>query len=202
MIALVILVAVIFTVPLLVWSTRARRRENRWHGIDWSRGMSEPAKLVAEGTRLHAAQKYDQAIDAYEQALALDADRVDALLGRAAARHRLRKLDEALLDYDRAIALGEPNAEALNNRGCLLLERGEVERAVRDLTEATRMAPDDAVAHVSLAEALAAKNDWNGALDALKRAIALDASWSEHARNAEALASLRAARPDEPLLRP
>lgn len=202
MIALVILVAMVFMVPLLVWSQRIRKREVRWQGIDWSRGMSEPAKLVAEGAEKHRAQKYREAIEAYEKALELDADRVEALLGRAAARHRLGKLDEALMDYDRAIALGEPNGEALNNRGCLLLERGEIDRALVDLKQATTLSPDDAVAHVSLAEALAAKGEWDASLDALQRGIALDASWTEHARTSQALASLRAARPDEPLLKP
>jgi len=62
--------------------------------------------------------------------------------------------------------------------------------------------PAYAIAHVSLAEALAERGDWDAALDALRRGIAADATWREHARTAEALAKLRAARADADVFTP
>jgi tetratricopeptide (TPR) repeat protein len=197
MVAAVILVAIVALVPLAIWAMRARAQQSvRWHGIDWSRGLSEGAKRVAEGARLHREARYAEALVAYDRAVALDADDADALLARAVTRQRLGRLDEALADYDRAIALRGPTSEALNNRGCLQRDRGELDRALADVEEAVRLAPTDPVAQVSLAEVRAARGEWDAATDALDRGIALDASWRAHARDSEALAPLRAARPD------
>jgi tetratricopeptide (TPR) repeat protein len=202
-IGIVILVAVFLTIPLLVFTNRARtRRGVRWEGIDWSRGLSEASKLVAEGTRLHQASMFDKALDAFDRAIALEPDLADALLARAVTRHRIGRLDDALADYDRLIGVNGPTCEALNNRGCLHRDRGDLARAVADLEHAIRLAPGFAVAHVSLAEALAERGDWDGALAALRRGIEHDAAWRTHARTGDAFASLREARPDADVFQP
>src|SRR5437870_11296441 len=97
------LVAVVLMIPLALWSTRVKARGVAWRGIDWSRGMSEAAKLVAEGVRLHRAGELARALDAFDRALTLEPDLADGLLARARTRHRLGRLDGALADYDRAI---------------------------------------------------------------------------------------------------
>jgi tetratricopeptide (TPR) repeat protein len=199
-IVLVILVAAVAMVPLMIFATRSRaRRGVRWTGIDWRRGMSEAAKLVIEGTRLHEAGNDEEAIASFDRALALDPRLADALLARAVARQRLGRFDDALADYDHAMRLLGPTCEALNNRGCLHRDRGDLDRALADIEEAIRLAPDYAIGHVSLAEVLAQRGDWDAALAALERGIALDPTWSTHARTADALASLRAARPQSQL---
>src|SRR5262249_2855588 len=110
-------------IPLMLWATRAKNRQVRWQGIGWARGMRAAQKAVLEGTELHGAHQYAQAIAAYDRAIQLEADDREALLGRAVACHRLGKLDAALADYDRAIAIHGPTPEALNNRGCLQRDR-------------------------------------------------------------------------------
>jgi tetratricopeptide (TPR) repeat protein len=202
-VGLVILVAVFLMIPFVAWTTRSKgRRGVRWRGIDWTRGMSEAAKLVVEGKRLQQAGAYAQAIEAFDQSLMLEPDVAEPLLARAVARHRLGQLDASLADYDRAIALHGPTSDALNNRGCLHRDRGDLERAVADMTEAIRLAPDYAVAHVSLAEALAQRGDWDGALASLRRGVEQDATWRDYARSAGELASLREARPDADVFAP
>ncbi len=192
----VILVVVFFTLPLAVWATRTRSRQSaRWRGIDWSRSLSPGTKLVIEGTRLHGEARYREALEAFDRALALDPDAPDALLARAVTRQRLGRREEALADYDRAIA-ARRTSEALNNRGCLLRDLGNLERALSDVEEAIRLAPTDAVAHVSLAEVRTARGEWDAAVSSLERAIALDAGWRAQARDAAVFAPLRAARPE------
>jgi tetratricopeptide (TPR) repeat protein len=195
-VALVILVAVLLMIPLAIWSTRVRARRIAWGGIDWSRGLAPGAQHVADGTRLHREARYVEALAAFDRAVALDPDDADALLARGVTRQRLGRLDDALADYDRAIAVRGPTSEALNNRGCLQRDRGELDRALADVEEAVRLAPTDAVAQVSLAEVRAARGEWDAALDALAKGIAIDPAWKTHARTSDALAKLRAARPD------
>jgi len=88
-------------------------------------------------------------------------------VARALARQRAGDLDGALAEYDRALALGRTSL-VLNNRGCALLEDGQPERALDDL-----------------------RGNLSAALQSLRRAVALDASWLEYARSAEGFSALR-----------
>jgi Flp pilus assembly protein TadD len=161
MVALAILIAALFMIPLTLWlTTKAGRRGGgtrrlRWHGIQW-----EPE------------------------------DGFDALLARALARQRAGDVRGALVDYDSAL-LHQRSALILNNRGCALLQSGDVARAIDDLREAVSLEPDSATAHCSLAEAYARAGDDAAALESLRTAAALDPRWRAHARTAAEFERLR-----------
>jgi tetratricopeptide (TPR) repeat protein len=197
-VAITILVLAIFMIPLTVWATRSGRRRGRPKGIDWNRGAPDVSTQVLEGARLLAADDARGTLSAMNRALGLDPKNADALALRASAHHRLGDLDAALADYDQAIALS-PRSETYNDRGCLHQQRGDLDRALADLEEALRRSPDNATAHASLAEVLAERKDLDGALEAIKKAVALDPTWRDHARTAALLAPVREAHPDDPL---
>ena len=195
---IVIVVVAILMVPFSVWATRqAGKRRSR--GIDWSRGLSEVAQHAREGARLLRQGDARGALGSLDRGLLLDPRHVESLVLRGSARHRLGDLDGALADYDRALDLGGPNAELLNDRGCLRRDRGELTQARADVEAALRLAPNDSTALVSLAEVFAHEGEWDQALASLRRGIALDPTWRDHARRAPALASLREARPGDSL---
>ena len=75
-----------------------------------------------------ATQRPEEAIACYERALALRADYLEALIGRALAKKQLGCFDEALAGLDAALALQPQSDHARNNKAVLLLQRGEYEQ--------------------------------------------------------------------------
>lgn len=75
------------------------------------------ANLLAEGSHLLEAGKYDSALKCFDTALALHPDRADTLVKLGSALDRLGRTDEALKSFDRAIELDDSLATAYLNKG-------------------------------------------------------------------------------------
>jgi tetratricopeptide (TPR) repeat protein len=69
------------------------------------------------------------------------ADRIKALIARAAAFARKDQLDRAIADYGEALRL-EPQADAYNSRGELWWKRGDRPKALADFAAAIKINPD------------------------------------------------------------
>ncbi len=82
--------------------------------------------------------------------------------------------DEALEAYEAALALDPDLVAARLDLGRLLLERGEVERGLRELEIAAERRPLDAGRLARLGSALAAAGRPHAAEDAYRRALAID----------------------------
>lgn len=85
------------------------------------------------------------------------ADRVKALVARAAMFARKDKYSDVIDDYDAAIRLDPANADLFNARGEIWRKRGNGPKAVADFAAAMKLKPDHAVAranHRSLAQEL------------------------------------------------
>ena len=88
-----------------------------------------------------AGARFDLAIQDFDKALTLDPENADILNDRGVAYWRKGDTDRALEDYSEALNL-RPNKAALTNRGNLLLQRGELEKARKDLLKAKNMGMD------------------------------------------------------------
>ena len=86
---------------------------------------------------------------------------------------------QALDEYDRAIGLKPDFAEAYNNRGAAHRALDNLEAAVADFTEATRLKDDLAVAHVNVASVLLDLGRTEEAVRHLERAFSLPLSEGE-----------------------
>ena len=85
------------------------------------------------------------------------ADRLKALLARAAAHDRKNMIDRAIADYDAALLLDPAQADVFNARGELWRKKGERRKALADFGAAIKLNPDHAAAkasHKSLAQEL------------------------------------------------
>jgi tetratricopeptide (TPR) repeat protein len=80
------------------------------------------------GNLMMATQRPLAAIVCYEQALALRADYLEALIGRALAQKQLGDFDAALAGLDAALAVDPRSDHARNNKAALLLQRGDFEQ--------------------------------------------------------------------------
>ncbi len=94
------------------------------------------------GIALSELGRADEALAAFDKALALKADHAGALHGRGNILASSRRLNEALASYDRALFHRPAFAEALNNRGLVLLELGRMQEAVASFDKAVAAKPD------------------------------------------------------------
>ena len=85
------------------------------------------------------------------------ADRIKALIARAAAYERKDMTDRAIADYDGVLRLDPAQADVHNARGELWRRKGNLPKAVADFAAAIKLNPDHVAAranHRSLAQEL------------------------------------------------
>jgi tetratricopeptide (TPR) repeat protein len=92
-----------------------------------------------------------EAIEAYEQALRLDPQRVDALVNLGTLLYDQGELASAVASFRRAVTLEPANALAQFNLGSVLEEIGELEAARNHLRRAVSLDPGYSDAHYNLA---------------------------------------------------
>jgi tetratricopeptide (TPR) repeat protein len=136
-----------------------------------------------------------EAIEAYEQALSLDPDKLDALLNCGTLCYEEGNLKKAAEYFTRALRVDPESALAHFNLGSVLEEVGRLEAARLHLRHAVRLDPEYPDAHYNLAfvcEKLAAQNE---ALRHWQAYITLDPTspWCGYARQRLAGAKARTA---------
>jgi tetratricopeptide (TPR) repeat protein len=94
------------------------------------------------------------------------ADRIKALIARAAAHDRKGMIDRAIADYDGALRLDPAHADAHNARGELWRKKGDLPKAVADFAAAIKLNPDHVTARANH-RALAQEAERQGALKAV-----------------------------------
>jgi tetratricopeptide (TPR) repeat protein len=109
----------------------------------------DPALLLDRALALGAMERYADALEDLDRAVALDPSRADAWVLRGAANRQLNRAAEAERDVARALALAPDNAEALLERGALRRARGDVRGARADWERAARLAPDSDAAELA-----------------------------------------------------
>ena len=110
------------------------------------------------GNALKEQGKLEEAIEAYNKALAIKPDYAEAYNNMGNALKEQGKLEEAIEAYNKALAIKPDYAEAYNNMGVTLKEQGKLEEAIEAYNKALAIKPDYAEAWSNGAEAL---EKWN-----------------------------------------
>ncbi|MEU0845715.1 tetratricopeptide repeat protein [Streptomyces sp. NPDC005962] len=130
--------------------------------------------LVARGRQHRSAEEFDEALDDFGRALALDPGNVAAHFGRAVVHRATGDTDRAMAELDRAEEL-EPGAHWIpRERGETYRRARRYEEALEELDRVVATDPGDATALGSRAQTRAALGRTHEALEDLDRAIALD----------------------------
>ncbi|MCU1318242.1 MAG: hypothetical protein JWN63_3564 [Candidatus Acidoferrum typicum] len=125
-----------------------------------------------------------QAIDAYEQALCLDPEKLDALLNCGTLCYEEGNLKKAAEHFSRALRVDPESALAHFNLGSVLEEVGRLEAARLHLRNAVRLSPNYPDAHYNLAFVCEKLGAYNEARKHWQAYIGLDpvSPWCGYAR--------------------
>jgi protein O-GlcNAc transferase len=119
----------------------------------------EPRYQFVLGQALQALRRWDEAIDAYETALRLQADFLDAWNNLGICRQLRGQLSQAATAYRQALLLDSGNAGVMANLGTVLRELGQLKEAIELLRAAASLEP--AIASHSLNLGIAYWNQGN-----------------------------------------
>jgi len=126
-------------------------------GFHYSAMAQEADQDIKNGNELYRQQKYEPAVQAYDQALAKDPENKIAIFNKASTTYRLSKYSEAIKLFDDLIAkkteAGE-KAKAYYNKGAILSSQKRLEESIEAYKNALRQNPEDKDARENLQKAL------------------------------------------------
>jgi superkiller protein 3 len=122
------------------------------------------------GVALSEAGRIDEALAAYQKAIALDAHYADPLSNLAVAYSLKGNLDKAIESLKGAINICPNYPEAYNNLGTLLLQKKSYDDALRALTIAIQLRPYYGKAYYNLARYYEERGDLQASWAHLKKA--------------------------------
>ncbi|MEL7234204.1 MAG: tetratricopeptide repeat protein, partial [Chloroflexota bacterium] len=128
---------------------------------------------LADAEALLEEGEFEDAVEAYTEILDGDEENVDALIGRSEAYIALGEERRALADARRAVTLAPDNPDAYIARGAALLAT-DIDAALEDFSEATRLDPEYAEAYLVLAQVYSALGQGSQALANYDAAIEIE----------------------------
>ncbi len=172
-------------------------------GIAWIPYQPDAALWHSRRGLLYQANgQTDRAIEAFQQALEVDPQRLQVLLPLADSLVKAERFEEAVATYERALALDPNNVAGHNNLAMLLARHGELSAAVDHWRAMLRLDGQRLSALVNLAGTLAtspdpALRDADEAVRLAERAVALTGGQDRRALAVLATAYRAAGRDEE-----
>jgi len=120
---------------------------------------------------------YETALKRFHQATIIDPDFAPGYFGKAYIYSIQDNIDLAIKNYRKTIELADPPySHAYGNLGLALLIKGQLVEGHQMLLKALEIDPDNADAHVNIAQSYCAQEDSKKAWDHIKKAQELKAS--------------------------
>jgi len=119
------------------------------------------------GITLNEQGKLEEAIEAYNKALSLKPDYVEAYINIGVTFYEQGKLEEALEAYKKALAIKPDYAAGYNNMGNALKDQGKLEEAIIAYNKVLSIKPDYAPARAQKLHQQAIICDWDKVKDEL-----------------------------------
>jgi len=119
----------------------------------------DPAKLLIVAQTLYQTNRFDEALESFEQVISLDPKLMDAHLGKAMILLDKGNYFESIGAIDKAIRI-QPSALLYTNKGVALLRTKRFDEALKSHDKAIKMDPNLWVAYWNKAETLYSKGDY------------------------------------------
>jgi len=110
-------------------------------------------ELVTKGNQAFIAKRYDDAIDFYKQAIAVNPRSIDAHYDLAISYEKKGMLDESIEAYKHVIKIDPTHAQAHNNLGIIYENKKLFEEALSEYKKAVAQNPNLAPAQFNLGRA-------------------------------------------------
>lgn len=101
-------------------------------------------QLLKRGSALEEEERYQEALQAYEEALEISPDESTVYLGLASAYEGLGEAERALAQLEKAAELAPEDANIQRHLGRLQCISGDYEACIQTLQKAVEIEPDDA----------------------------------------------------------
>jgi tetratricopeptide (TPR) repeat protein len=140
----------------------------------------------------------EKAASFFEKALKVDPSFAIAAYHLGQVNQLLLKYDDAVAAFRRAIAIDQTHVDARIECAAVLIEQGDPDQAIRELTEALRLDADNDVAYSMLARSYWDKAAWARAVESADQAIKIKPSNAQaHLWRADSLRQMAAASTDK-----
>jgi serine/threonine protein kinase len=135
--------------------------------------------VLTSANQQREAENFQQALDAYNQAIALNPDRADAHWGRCYSLNRLQQAEEALKSCDRALELAPENPQFLWSKGHALEQLKQYNEALAIYNRVIELDPKFAAAWNNLGTTLLSLQRPQEAVEAFDQALQFDPQLAE-----------------------
>ncbi len=127
--------------------------------------------FLQKGRVLLQSQKYQEAKDFLDKAIAQNSQNAEAFNARGVAYFNLSEADNALLDYNQAIKLNEKLYKPYHNRAMLYISQQAWDKALADYNQAIKLKPDTASLYSSRGSLFLRMDKMDKALQDFEEAI-------------------------------
>jgi len=133
--------------------------------------LQKAESLLQQGNNYLDAQRYQDALTAYDKAITIKANSVDLWINRGDALASLGRNEEALTSYEKAIAIQPNQDEAWFNKGNVLTNLNRYQEAVKAYDEAIAIKSDKKEAWINRGIALTRLEKYNEGLASYNKAL-------------------------------
>ncbi len=137
-------------------------------------------KQIHKGLELKELERYEEAIDAFHEAIRIKPDLAEAHYELGGVYFKQRSFNEAIKCYQQAIRLKPDNPEAYFNMGLAYINLQQWNDVIESFTQAAHLKPDKSGrAYFYIGEACHQLQDYKGAIAAFQKSIDLQPEFSK-----------------------
>ncbi|MEA5569658.1 tetratricopeptide repeat protein [Calothrix sp. UHCC 0171] len=137
------------------------------------------AALYKQANTLYDLQRYEDALNTYEQALEIRDDYADAWNGKGKALYELKKYQDALVAYDKSIQLQPGLFLAWRGRGFTLAKLERYQEAISSYNKALEIQADDAEIWNAKGEVFSQLKQYDDAIQSYDKAVELKSDYPQ-----------------------